>query len=172
MLDVASARVERAVGALLDPLLAAVRIAVIGLAAGIVLVTFIQVVLRYVFNAAFFGAEELARFMFSWLIFLGGTVALDRGMHFAVDVIINVLSAALQRVIFIFVQLTVLAVLAILLVKGVQLAALNWTQLSPAMQIPISIPYAAIPTASALMILVVLRRLCRGVRRATPFLPE
>ena len=172
MLDVASARVERAVGALLDPLLAAVRIAVIGLAAGIVLVTFIQVVLRYVFNAAFFGAEELARFMFSWLIFLGGTVALDRGMHFAVDVIINVLSAALQRVIFIFVQLTVLAVLAILLVKGVQLAALNWTQLSPAMQIPISIPYAAIPTASALMILVVLRRLCRGARRATPFLPE
>jgi TRAP-type C4-dicarboxylate transport system permease small subunit len=93
-------------------------------------------------------------------------------MHFAVDVIVNTLPTALQRTIFVVVQLIVLAVLAILLVKGVQLTALNWTQLSPAMQIPISFPYAAIPTASALMILVALRRLCRDVRRATPFLPE
>ena len=165
-------RVEQGVGAVLDPLLRAVRVALIALAAGIVLVTFVQVILRYVFNAAFFGAEELARFLFSWLIFLGGTVALDRGMHFAVDVIVNMLPVALQRAIFVLVQFVILGVLAILLVKGVQLTALNWRQLSPALQIPISFPYAAIPTASALMILVVLRRLCRGVRRDAPFLPE
>jgi TRAP-type C4-dicarboxylate transport system permease small subunit len=166
------ARIERAIGAALDPLLAVVRVAVIALAAGIVLVTFVQVVRRYVFNDAFFGAEELARFMFTWLIFLGGTIALDRGMHFAVDVLVNVLPSLVQRAVFVLVQAIVLAVLAILLVKGVQLTALNWRQLSPALQIPISFPYAAIPTASALMILVVLRRLCRGVSRPAPFLPE
>jgi C4-dicarboxylate transporter DctQ subunit len=165
-------RIERAIGAALDPLLAVVRVAVIALAAGIVLVTFVQVVRRYVFNDAFFGAEELARFMFTWLIFMGGTIALDRGMHFAVDVLVNVLPSLAQRAIFVLVQAIVLTVLAILLVKGVELTALNWRQRSPAMQIPISVPYAAIPTASALMILVVLRRLCRGVRRKLPFLPE
>ena len=172
MLAAALVRVERAIGAALDPLLAVVRVAVIGLAVGIVLVTFVQVVRRYVFNDAFFGAEELARFMFTWLIFLGGTVALDRGLHFAVDVLVNVLPSTVQRAIFVLVQAIILTVLAILLVKGVQLTALNWRQLSPAMQIPISVPYAAIPTASMLMILVVLRRLCRGVLRPLPFASE
>ena len=165
-------RAEQAIGALLAPLFTVVRAAVIALAAGIVLVTFVQVVLRYVFNAAFFGAEELARFMFTWLIFLGGTIALDRGMHFAVDILVNTLPSLVQRIAFVLVQAIVLSVLAILLVKGVQLTMLNWRQLSPALQIPISFPYAAIPTASALMILVVLRRLCRDLRRATPFQPE
>jgi len=166
------ARVERGVGVLLDPLLAAVRVAVIALAAGIVLVTFVQVILRYVFNAAFFGAEELSRFMFTWLIFLGATIALDRGMHFSVDALVMRFPPAVRRLAYLFAQSIVLMVLVILVVKGIELAMLNWRQRSPAMQVPISIPYAAIPTASALMILVSLRRLCRALGRDNPFAPD
>ena len=166
------ARVERGIGVLLDPLLAAARVAVIALAAGIVLVTFTQVILRYVFNAAFFGAEELARFMFTWLIFLGATVALDRGMHFSVDTLVAKLPTLLKRLTFVAAQGFVLMVLGVLVVKGIQLTRLNWSQLSPAMQVPISIPYAAIPTAAALMILVSLRRFCRVVTRPNPFAPD
>jgi C4-dicarboxylate transporter DctQ subunit len=166
------ARVERGIGVLLDPLLAAARVAVIALAAGIVLVTFTQVILRYVFNAAFFGAEELARFMFTWLIFLGATVALDRGMHFSVDTLVAKLPTLLKRLTFVAAQGFVLMVLGVLVVKGIQLTRLNWSQLSPAMQVPISISYAAIPTAAALMILVSLRRFCRVVTRRNPFAPD
>jgi C4-dicarboxylate transporter DctQ subunit len=165
-------RVERGIGILLDPLLAATRVAVIALAAGIVLVTFVQVVLRYVFNAAFFGAEELARFMFTWLIFLGATIALDRGMHFSVDALVIRFPPMVRRLTFLFAQAIVLMVLTILVVKGIELSILNWRQRSPAMQVPISIPYVAIPTASALMILVSLRRLCRALARDNPFAPD
>jgi C4-dicarboxylate transporter DctQ subunit len=172
MLDVALVRVERATSLLLDPILAAVRVAVIALAAGIVLVTFVQVILRYVFNAAFFGAEELARFMFTWLIFLGATIALDRGMHFSVDTLVAKLPGPLKRLTFLAAQGFVFMVLGVLVVKGVQLTGLNWSQLSPAMQVPISISYAAIPTASALMILVSVRRFCRVLGRPNPFAPD
>jgi TRAP-type C4-dicarboxylate transport system permease small subunit len=172
VLEMALARIERAVGVLLDPILGAVRATVIALAAGIVLVTFVQVILRYVFNAAFFGAEELARFMFTWLIFLGATVALDRGMHFSVDTLVAKLPGPLRRLTFLSAQGFVLMVLGILVVKGIQLTRLNWNQLSPAMQVPISISYAAIPTASALMILVSIRRFCRVLTRPNPFAPD
>ncbi len=165
-------RVERAIGTLLDPILIVVRGAVIALAAGIVLVIFIQVVLRYVFNSAFFGAEELAKFMFTCLIFLGATVALERGMHFSVDTIVAKLPVPLMRLAFVAAQGFVLMVLGILVVKGTQLTILNWRQLSPALQVPISFPYAAVPTAAALMILVSARRFCRIVMRPNPFAPD
>lgn len=165
----AVARVEAAVSVLLDPVLVAVRAAVIALAASIVVITFVQVVLRYVFNSSFFGSEELSRFLFAWLIFMGATLALDQGLHFGVDVLVGRLPSALQRVFFAVGQGVVLTVLSILLVKGIQLTALNWRQLSPSLQIPVTFPYAAVPTAAVLMILVTLRRFCRGIASSAPF---
>ena len=162
-------RVASTLSVVLDPLLAVVRAAVIALAAAILMVTFVQVILRYLFNSSFFGSEELSRFMFTWLIFMGGTLALDLGLHFGVDVVVSRLPLVMQRALFVVVQLIVLMVLGVLLVKGIQLTRLNWGQLSPSLQIPISFPYAAIPTAAALMVLVSLRRLCLGVGSAAPF---
>ena len=52
---------------------------------------FAQVVLRYVFNRSFFWAEEVILFAFTWLIFVASAVNLERGAHFGVDVLVNLL---------------------------------------------------------------------------------
>ena len=62
--------------------------------------------------------------------------------------------------------------LAVLIVQGIELTVRNWRQLSPALDVPLSFPYAAIPLAAAVMTLVVLRRLLRGEAAAQPMVAD
>ena len=45
------------------------------------LITFTQVVARYVFNYSFVWALELNTFLFAWLIFLGAAYGVREGAH-------------------------------------------------------------------------------------------
>lgn len=51
------------------------------------LVVFIQVVLRYVFDAGIPWAEELARYLMVWAGFLGGSLATRERRHISIDIV-------------------------------------------------------------------------------------
>ena len=53
-----------------------------------VLMVFSNVVLRYVFNSGITVTEELSRFLFLWLIFVGAIVAMKERAHLGVDTLI------------------------------------------------------------------------------------
>ena len=69
---------KRAVDGLLALLLLAMVVMVFG-----------NVVLRYVFNSGITVSEELSRFCFVWLTFIGGVVAMREGTHLGMDNIVN-----------------------------------------------------------------------------------
>jgi len=75
----------RLVDHLLDALLA-------GLLLAMVLMVFGNVVLRYVFNSGIVVSEELSRFCFVWLSFIGGVVAMREGTHLGMDNVVSKLS--------------------------------------------------------------------------------
>jgi TRAP-type C4-dicarboxylate transport system permease small subunit len=52
-----------------------------------VVLVFGNVVLRYVFNSGIAAAEELARLMFVWMIFLGAILAMRRHAHLGVEMV-------------------------------------------------------------------------------------
>src|SRR3546814_4550346 len=56
--------------------------------AAMCLMVFGNVVLRHFFNSGVNIAEELSRFMFIWLTFLGAIVAMREGGHLGVDVLV------------------------------------------------------------------------------------
>ena len=56
--------------------------------AAMVLMVFINAVARYVFNVSFPVTEELARFGFVWVSFLGAIMGFLRGGHVGVDILI------------------------------------------------------------------------------------
>lgn len=64
-----------------------------------VMVIFIgaNVVLRYVFNTGLPAAEEVARLMFVWMIFLGAILALARGAHLGMEIVQAHLPSPLRR---------------------------------------------------------------------------
>jgi C4-dicarboxylate transporter DctQ subunit len=62
------------------------------------LITFVQVVARYVFNYSFVWALELTTFLFAWLIFLGMAYGVRVGSHIGVDTLVKSLGPRAARV--------------------------------------------------------------------------
>ncbi|HYD65511.1 TRAP transporter small permease [Azospirillum sp.] len=52
-----------------------------------VALVFGNVVLRYMFNSGIVAAEEIARLMFVWLVFLGATLALRHQQHLGLELV-------------------------------------------------------------------------------------
>jgi len=63
----------------------AVEAVLAALLLGMVLMVFGNVVLRYAFNSGIVVSEELSRFFFVWLTFLGAIVAMHEGSHLGMD---------------------------------------------------------------------------------------
>ncbi|KSV74356.1 ABC transporter permease [Sinorhizobium sp. GW3] len=76
----------------------ALKVAIALLLAGMVVLVFGNVVLRYAFNQGITVSEELSRIFFVWLTFLGAVVALREHGHLGVDTLIKRLPPAAAKV--------------------------------------------------------------------------
>lgn len=71
------------------------------LLAALTLVTFMQVVARYVFNYSFTWALELTGFIFAAIIFLGMSYGVRKGIHIGIDAVVNLFPYKIRHVIII-----------------------------------------------------------------------
>jgi TRAP-type C4-dicarboxylate transport system permease small subunit len=102
-------------GRLADRLLQdAAALLLLGLAA----VTLAQVFSRYFFATSLPWTEELGRFLFTWVIWLGATVALRRAQHIRFAFLVERLGPPGRRLVQCLVDLLAAAFLALLVVQG------------------------------------------------------
>ena len=93
--DQQRSRLSRAGGAARRGSFKAVEIALLAvLLLAMVLMVFGNVVLRYVFNSGIVVSEELARFCFVWLTFIGAIVAVRDNAHLGMDNVVAALPRA------------------------------------------------------------------------------
>ena len=57
-----------------------------------VIITFINVVLRYGFNSGLIWGLEMVTFLFAWLVLLGISYGVKKKLHLGVDALINIVS--------------------------------------------------------------------------------
>lgn len=88
------------------------------LLAAMTLVTFAQVVARYLFNYSFVWALELSTFLFGGLIFLGISYGVRVGAHIGVDALVKVLPKAMAHKLAIVATLLCLVYAVIVFVGG------------------------------------------------------
>jgi len=62
------------------------------------LITFANVIARYVFNSNILWALELTVFLFAWLVLMGASYAVKKHIHIGVDVVINAVSPPTRRI--------------------------------------------------------------------------
>ena len=70
---------------------------IVVLMAAMTLLTFVQVVARYVFNDSFVWVMEATGIMFAWLIFIGMSYGVRVGAHIGVDALVKSLGARPAR---------------------------------------------------------------------------
>ena len=66
------------------------------------LVTFANVIVRYVFNSNILWALETTVFLFAWLVLIGASYCVKKNSHLGVDVVLGALSPALRKLMGIF----------------------------------------------------------------------
>ncbi|UTZ40689.1 TRAP transporter small permease [Vibrio campbellii] len=80
------------------------------------LLTFANVIFRYVFNDNILWALELTVFMFAWMVLVGASYGVKKHFHIGVDVIINMVSVPKRKVLALLAAAGCLAFSILLLV--------------------------------------------------------
>jgi len=119
----------------------------------------LQIFSRYVLNHSLFWSEELARYLFVYLVFLGAAIMLRQKRHIQVSFFAKRLAPSLQVIVAIFVDLILLAFVVLVFWQSLRLSAMVWTVLTAALLIPWTYVYLGILLSMAAMILVVIGRL-------------
>lgn len=81
------------------------------------LITFANVIARYIFNDNILWALEVTVFLFAWLVLMGASYAVKHHIHIGVDIVINAVSPK-QRKILALLAITACLVYSILLLIG------------------------------------------------------
>ena len=109
------------------------------------IIIFIQVICRYVFQNSLTWSEELARYMFVWLVYFSVSFTARREKHIRIDAAINLYPKKLRPYVEILSEIIVLAFSIFIAVTGVTVYhKIAWSgQMSPAIRIPKQFVYAA-----------------------------
>ncbi|MCI8819054.1 MAG: TRAP transporter small permease subunit [Oscillibacter sp.] len=116
----------------------------------LVVIVFVQVVCR-VIKVSFPYADELSRYTFVWLIYLGGTITIRNGMNITFDVILDALPKNAWKIVFTIVNVISCTFLAMAVVLGANLAWVNRVQVSSVVKLNMGAVMLAIPLGGLLM---------------------
>ena len=128
------------------------------------LLVFGQVITRYCFNYTPHFGEELARYLFVWVVFLSLPLVARYGGHMAIETLTSRVRGATLKFLNIVADICTIAFLAIMVWCGIQMVIRTSYQTSPAMMIPMSWVYVVIPFGCAVMLLYVLLNLYNVIR--------
>jgi TRAP-type C4-dicarboxylate transport system permease small subunit len=126
---------------------------VIAMMAVMVLLVFMNVVSRYIFNHSIIWAEEVSQYLMVWVAFLGAGLALREGRHVAIEMLQDRLPSTARRMTRHLVALLLIVFMGILTVLGFQFAHFAWDQETPVLNIPLGIPYLAVPIGALLLVM-------------------
>jgi TRAP-type transport system small permease protein len=121
-------------------------------------VIFGQVVTRYLLNFTPDWSEELARYLFVWVVFLGSALIMGESGHLAVQFLpLKFKGRPFGTFLEILINISSYIFIGILFWQGLRMTRIMTFQLSPGMDIPMSYVYAVIPVSCVLMMLFVVR---------------
>ncbi len=112
-----------------------------------------QVWYRFVLNDPLAWSEEMARYLFVWISFLGSAVGVRMNVHLGIDLIDKILSPKGRKIMTVLVNLLIQIFLVVVILWGIKILKVVQFQKSASMGIPMTYPYLAVPVGSALMLI-------------------
>ena len=134
-----------------------------------VVVVFAQVLTRYVFHSPLAWSEELARYIFIWLIWLGTSISMKSKEHIRMDMLSNALHGKAKVGLDLFSNILMLAFCVFLVIYGWTLVSSMMTRgnLSVALRLPMWIVYLSLPLSQLIVGLRVIGHMVGDIRKLT-----
>ncbi|TDL66340.1 TRAP transporter small permease [Rhodococcus qingshengii] len=130
------------------------------------LIVFVQVVLRYVFNYSLSWSEETARYLIVWFVFIGSSIAVREKAHATMDALVTYLPEKGKRIFSIIANTISILFCVVLIWSGIQNVSgvVEFGTVTPAIGLPMYLPYLAIPVGAALMLIRFLQLLIQDIK--------
>jgi len=116
-------------------------------------VIFIGVYTRYVMGEAVPWSDEVARYLFIWMAFLGAAVAVRRRAHYVVHLIVDRLADKAKFTTGILCWVVVMGFSVFLIIQGLRVMEGVSVQVSPALELTLSWVFLAVPVNGVLSFL-------------------
>lgn len=122
-----------------------------------------QVFMRYALSSSLSWSEEIARYAFIWMIYIGVSYGVKKGKHLGVDAFSELFQAKGKIVLGIIANLSFLIFAAVVVYFGFDIV-LRITRESAALQLPMGWVYAAPVAGMMLTILRLLQNLTQQIQ--------
>ncbi|TKB28232.1 TRAP transporter small permease [Desulfopila sp. IMCC35006] len=135
--------------------------------AAICLILFAQVIWRYL-GSSLGWSEEVSRHLLVTITFLGSTAAYKRANFIGLRGVGQWFGPNCERIILVFLQVLTFTCFTALSWFGVMYTVKAWHHSTASLQIPMAIPFAVIPLATAILVLHTAADMVRTVRGRKP----
>jgi C4-dicarboxylate transporter DctQ subunit len=125
----------------------------IGVLGVMTVAVFVSVVTRYLFAWTMPWSDPVARYGQTWIMLLGSSLALRKGMHIGIENFVNLFPRVIQQIVRRINVLLIFVFSVAMLVQGFNLIEIAKDQLIPELGIPMQYIYYMIPTGGGLLIL-------------------
>jgi TRAP-type C4-dicarboxylate transport system permease small subunit len=127
---------------------------------------FLQVALRYVFSTGLDGLDEVPRYLFVWLVMIGGAAAMYRGEHTALEYFKDRLRPRRRAVMTVVTEAAGILLFVALIRTSLVLVPNAQLQISAGLGLPLGYVFVAVPVGAVLFILPMAWRLAVALRTA------
>lgn len=117
------------------------------------IVTFLQVIMRFLFKMPVAWGQDIIRLSFVYLVFLGAAYCLKTNDHLNIDIIFSLIPNKAGKILQTLINIILLGFFVFLLIYGVEFSKTGITQKAPYTAIPMIYYYASIPISAAFLIL-------------------
>ena len=139
--------------------------------AAMVVMVFGNVVLRYAFDSGITVSEELSRYLFVWITFLGAVAVMRQGGHLGFDLIARALPRLGRQACRIVSDLLTLLCCIVFLRGAWSQTLLNMTNTAPVSGVPLGWVYASAVVCGAGMVVLTVADLASALRGEDPPAP-
>jgi TRAP-type C4-dicarboxylate transport system permease small subunit len=129
---------------------------------------FIQVIFRYLGITGIDGLEEIPRFLFVWLVMIGGAAAMWRHEHTVLDYFLNRCEPHLRAAVSILINALGIFFFAYMVWLSFTLVPNAGFQSSAGLNLTLDYVFMAIPVGSALIIVPMLRNIYFEMKKLWP----
>ncbi len=135
------------------------------------ILSFLQVVARYIFLVSTPWSEELARLFFVWGVFLGAAVGVKRNLHTRVDFLFQRLSVRASALVLAGMDLLVAGMAVVMVLYGGQLVFATRSDFSTSLGYPRNLFYLPVPVSGLLMLWYLIPGVTRRLVGTAPIGP-
>ena len=112
----------------------------------------LQVLLRYIFQAPLAWTDEAARYLMTWMIFVGACVSSYECSHLGVTILFDKTHGMTRLILATLINICVCIFLFLITIQGYSILSIVKNASSPALQMSMAVPYLCVPIGSGLML--------------------